>query len=243
MIDSSELREIQKRIQVIEDNLRQLQEQATALSGAADEERIASRIADQEAKLAALLIQREALIGKAQSDAQEWSLAEAAVSTPKDKHEWLGAEDKGSQRGFELRFKVGREHKGYEQQCEIAAHDEGGPYACAPAKLDQLFSSSGPAHSGRTRGDALRWFLLWSKERLCVLPRLYTSVEGHAIWALLVGGGGGGGFGRGGGLGGGPGGFGMRRGHALALSLEKRSLAELYSAAASASGPLERFLW
>jgi hypothetical protein len=71
MTDSSELREIQKRIQVIEDNLRLLQEQATARSGAADEERIASRIADQEAKLAALLMQREALIGKAQSDAQE----------------------------------------------------------------------------------------------------------------------------------------------------------------------------
>jgi hypothetical protein len=52
MTDSSELREIQKRIQVIEDNLRQLQEQATALSGAADEERIASRIADQEATAA-----------------------------------------------------------------------------------------------------------------------------------------------------------------------------------------------
>ena len=39
---------------------------------------------------------------------------------------------------------------------EIAAHDEGGPYACSPAKLDYLFSSSGPAHSGRTRGEALK---------------------------------------------------------------------------------------
>jgi hypothetical protein len=71
MTDSSELRKIEERIQVIEDNLRQLQEQAAALSGAADEERIANRIADQEAKLAALFKQREALIGKAQSDAQE----------------------------------------------------------------------------------------------------------------------------------------------------------------------------
>ena len=35
------------------------------LSGAADEERIANRIADQEAKLAALLRQREVLIGNA----------------------------------------------------------------------------------------------------------------------------------------------------------------------------------
>ena len=40
-------------------------EQATALSGAADEERIANRIADQEEKLAALFKQREALIGNA----------------------------------------------------------------------------------------------------------------------------------------------------------------------------------
>jgi predicted ATPase len=53
-------REVERRIQVVEDNLRQLQEQATALSGAADEERIANRIADQEAKLAALFKQREA---------------------------------------------------------------------------------------------------------------------------------------------------------------------------------------
>jgi hypothetical protein len=37
----------------------------TALSGAADEERIANRIADQEEKLAALFKQREALIGNA----------------------------------------------------------------------------------------------------------------------------------------------------------------------------------
>jgi predicted ATPase len=71
MTDSVELREVERRIQVVEDNLRQLQEQATAVSGAADEERIANRIADQEAKLAALLKQREVLIGNAQSDAQE----------------------------------------------------------------------------------------------------------------------------------------------------------------------------
>ena len=66
-----ELREVERRIQVVEDNLRQLQEQATALSGAADEERIANRIADQEANTAALLKQREALVGNAQSDAHE----------------------------------------------------------------------------------------------------------------------------------------------------------------------------
>jgi hypothetical protein len=41
MTDSIALREVERRIQVVEDNLRQLQEQATALSGAADEERVA----------------------------------------------------------------------------------------------------------------------------------------------------------------------------------------------------------
>jgi hypothetical protein len=65
MTDLVELREVERLIQVVENNLRQLQEQATALSGAADEERIANRIADQEAKLAALLRQREVLIGNA----------------------------------------------------------------------------------------------------------------------------------------------------------------------------------
>ena len=65
MTDSVELREVERLIQVVEDNLRQLQEDATAVSGAADEERIANCIADQEAKLAALLRQRDVLIGNA----------------------------------------------------------------------------------------------------------------------------------------------------------------------------------
>ena len=58
------LAEIERAIQIVEDNLRQLQEQAAAFSGAADEERNAARIADQEAKLEALLKQRAALLGK-----------------------------------------------------------------------------------------------------------------------------------------------------------------------------------
>jgi hypothetical protein len=48
---------------VVRENLRGLVEQAAAYSGAADESRNADRIADQEAKLAALLKQREALGG------------------------------------------------------------------------------------------------------------------------------------------------------------------------------------
>ena len=62
MADQATLAEIEKRIQVVEDNLRQLVEQAAAYSGAADEERNADRIADQQAKLDALLKEREDLL-------------------------------------------------------------------------------------------------------------------------------------------------------------------------------------
>jgi hypothetical protein len=62
MADQAALAEIEKRIQVVEDNLRQLMEQAAAYSGAADEERNADRIADQQAKLDALLKERDALL-------------------------------------------------------------------------------------------------------------------------------------------------------------------------------------
>ncbi len=63
MADTATLLEIDKRIAVIRDNLRELVEQASAFSGAADEARIADRIAEQEAQLAALLKEREALAG------------------------------------------------------------------------------------------------------------------------------------------------------------------------------------
>jgi hypothetical protein len=64
MADPVALADIDKRIQIIEDNLRELIEQAAAYSGAADEERNADRIADQQSKLDALLAEREALLGK-----------------------------------------------------------------------------------------------------------------------------------------------------------------------------------
>lgn len=64
MTTSTSLAEIEKAIQIVEDNLRQLQEQAAAYSGAADEERNAARIAAQEAKLDALLEERAALLKK-----------------------------------------------------------------------------------------------------------------------------------------------------------------------------------
>jgi hypothetical protein len=61
MADSEALADLDQQIAVIRDNLRELVEQAAAYSGAADESRTADRIADQEAKLAALLKEREAL--------------------------------------------------------------------------------------------------------------------------------------------------------------------------------------
>lgn len=63
MADPADLVEIDTRIALIRDNIRQLIEQAAALSGAADESLIADRISSQETQLAALLKQREALAG------------------------------------------------------------------------------------------------------------------------------------------------------------------------------------
>lgn len=62
MADNGALKDVEKRIQIVEDNLRELMEQAAAYSGAADEERNADRIAEQQAKLDALLKERGALL-------------------------------------------------------------------------------------------------------------------------------------------------------------------------------------
>ena len=64
MSNGPSLEEIERRIQIVEDNLRELVEQAAAYSGAADEERNAQRIADQQAKLDALMQERATLMGK-----------------------------------------------------------------------------------------------------------------------------------------------------------------------------------
>ena len=58
------LPELDDRIAILRDNIRQLTEQASASSGAADESRNADRIADQEAELKDLIAQREALAKK-----------------------------------------------------------------------------------------------------------------------------------------------------------------------------------
>jgi hypothetical protein len=60
--ESLSLAEIDERLSVVRDNLRDLVEQAAAYSGAGDEERSSERIAEQEAELEALTQQREALL-------------------------------------------------------------------------------------------------------------------------------------------------------------------------------------
>jgi hypothetical protein len=55
------LGDLEARIAVVRDNIRELTEQAAAYSGATDEARIADRIAEQEDLLAELLKEQEAL--------------------------------------------------------------------------------------------------------------------------------------------------------------------------------------
>ena len=62
MNDNETLGELEMRMAAIRENLRELIERAAAYSGAADEERKADRIADQEAHLAALIEKRDALL-------------------------------------------------------------------------------------------------------------------------------------------------------------------------------------
>jgi hypothetical protein len=57
------LAEIDERLSVVCDNLRDLVEQAAAYSGAGDEDRMSERIAEQEDKLEELTRQRDALLG------------------------------------------------------------------------------------------------------------------------------------------------------------------------------------
>ncbi|HET6321430.1 MAG TPA: hypothetical protein VFF87_05210 [Hyphomicrobium sp.] len=59
--DSALLADIDNRIAILRDNLRELVEQAAAYSGAADDSLISDRIADQQAKLDALLAERDRL--------------------------------------------------------------------------------------------------------------------------------------------------------------------------------------
>jgi len=58
------LPEIEDRIAILRDNIRQLTEQAAAFSGAADEERAADRIAAQQAELDQLNAQRDEMLAR-----------------------------------------------------------------------------------------------------------------------------------------------------------------------------------
>jgi predicted ATPase len=58
---SPSLAELDRRISILRDNIRQLIEQAAALSGAEDESRNADRIAQQSEELERLVQQRDAL--------------------------------------------------------------------------------------------------------------------------------------------------------------------------------------
>jgi hypothetical protein len=63
MPDNITLVEIDERIAAVRENIRELTEQATVFSGAEDEAFTADRIAEQERLLAALLKQRQSIIG------------------------------------------------------------------------------------------------------------------------------------------------------------------------------------
>jgi hypothetical protein len=58
------LDQIEDRIAITRDNIRQLIEQAAAFSGAGDEERNADRLSQQEEELEALIKQRDELLKK-----------------------------------------------------------------------------------------------------------------------------------------------------------------------------------
>jgi hypothetical protein len=59
---SLSLDELQDRIAIVRDNIRQLVEQAVAFSGAEDEARNANRIAEQSDELQQLIKQRDAML-------------------------------------------------------------------------------------------------------------------------------------------------------------------------------------
>ncbi len=62
--NSLSLAELNDRIAVLRDNIRQLIEQAAASSGAQDEERISGRIAQQQDELDKLITARDAISKK-----------------------------------------------------------------------------------------------------------------------------------------------------------------------------------
>ena len=64
MAGSLSLDELNDRIAITRDNIRQLIEQAAAMSGAGDEARNADRIAEQQAELDRLIADRDVILKK-----------------------------------------------------------------------------------------------------------------------------------------------------------------------------------
>jgi hypothetical protein len=62
--NSPSLAQLERRIAIVRDNVRQLIEQAAAYSGAEDEDRNADRIAQQQEELERLTKERDALLNK-----------------------------------------------------------------------------------------------------------------------------------------------------------------------------------
>jgi uncharacterized small protein (DUF1192 family) len=62
--NSVSLAELEQRIAIVRENIRQLIEQAAGFSGAEDEERNADRIAQQSEELERLVKERDALLEK-----------------------------------------------------------------------------------------------------------------------------------------------------------------------------------
>lgn len=62
--NSLSLSELNDRIAILQDNMRQLVEQAAGFSGAQDEERTSERIAQQQEQLDRLVKQRDAMLKK-----------------------------------------------------------------------------------------------------------------------------------------------------------------------------------
>jgi hypothetical protein len=62
--NSLSLSELNDRIAILQDNMRQLAEQAAGSSGAQDEERTSERIAQQQEQLDKLVQQRDAMLKK-----------------------------------------------------------------------------------------------------------------------------------------------------------------------------------
>jgi uncharacterized small protein (DUF1192 family) len=77
------LPEMEDRIAILRDNIRQLTEQAAAFSGAADEARNADRIAAQQAELDRLVAERDAILARRAAAARSAKPAAKKVAKKK----------------------------------------------------------------------------------------------------------------------------------------------------------------